>query len=152
MKLEIIFYRDKKECFMRAVRVIAWIARLALMATLVLGLLFWIAQMSLISFHALFGLIGVLSLLVLGLVAVSTRGIRLLGTLSMVYAFIVPAFGLTQSLILVGNLHWLIQTAHLLVGIGAMALVQGISTRYQRLKRAAPNAAEVQAPASQVAR
>ncbi len=126
---------------MRAVRIIAWIARLALMATLVLGLLFWIAQMSLISLHMLFGLIGVLSLLVLGTVAVFTRGIRLLGALSMVYAFIVPAFGLTQSLILVGNLHWLIQTAHLLVGIGAMALVQVISTRYRRLRRAASRAA-----------
>jgi len=122
------------------------------MATLVLGLLFWIAQISLISFHMLFGLIGVLSLLVLGTVAVFTRGIRLLGAGSMVYAFIVPAFGLTQSLILVGNLHWLIQTAHLLVGIGAMALVQVISTRYRRLKRAASNAAEVQAPASHIAR
>lgn len=32
---------------MRAVHIISWIARVALMATLVLGLLFWIAQMSL---------------------------------------------------------------------------------------------------------
>jgi hypothetical protein len=51
--------------------------------------------------------------------------------------FIVPAFGLTQSLILVGNLHWPIQTAHLLVGIGTMALVQVIEKRYRRLRRAA---------------
>src|SRR5713101_10104304 len=126
---------------MRAVRIISWIARVALMATLVLGLLFWIAQMSLISFHMLFGLIGVLSLLVLGMVAVFTRGIRLLGVGSMVYALIVPAFGLAQSLILVGNLHWLIQTAHLLVGIGAMALAQVIEKRYRRLRRAASGAA-----------
>ncbi len=88
---------------MGAVRIISWIARVALMATLVLGLLFWIAQMSLISFHMLFGLIGVLSLLVLGMVAVFTRGIRLLGVGSMMYALMVPALGLTQSLILVGN-------------------------------------------------
>jgi hypothetical protein len=120
----------------------------ALIATLALGLLFWIAQMSLISLHMLFGLIGVLSLLVLGTVAVFTRGIRLLGAGSMVYAFIVPAFGLTQSLILVGNLHWLIQTAHLLVGIGAMALVQVIEKRYQRLRRAASRAAGPRATVS----
>ena len=133
---------------MRAVRIISWIARVALIATLALGLLFWITQMSLISLHMLFGLIGVLSLLVLGTVAVFTRGIRLLGALSMVYAFIVPAFGLTQSLILVGNLHWLIQTAHLLVGIGAMALVQVIEKRYQRLRRAASRAAGPRATVS----
>ena len=126
---------------MRAVRIISWIARVALMTTMVLGLLFWIAQMSLISFHMLFGLIGALSLLVLGMMAVSTRGIRLLGVGSMIYALMVPAFGLTQSLILVGNLHWLIQTAHLLVGIGAMALAQVIEKRYRRLRRAASGAA-----------
>ena len=137
---------------MRAVRIISWIARVALMATLVLGLLFWIAQMSLISFHMLFGLIGVLSLLVLGMVAVFTRGIRLLGVGSMVYALIVPAFGLAQSLILVGNLHWLIQTAHLLVGIGAMALAQVIEKRYRRLRRAASGAAGHQTTAFQATR
>jgi hypothetical protein len=133
---------------MRAVRIVSWIARVALMATLALGLLFWITQISLISFHMLFGLIGVLSLLVLSTVAVFTRGIRLLGAGSMVYAFIVPAFGLTQSLILVGNLHWLIQTAHLLVGIGAMALAQVISTRYRHLRLAGSRAAEPRATVS----
>ncbi len=137
---------------MRAVRIISWIARVALMATLVLGLLFWITQIDIISIHMLLGLTGILSLLVLGTVAVFTRRIRLLGAGSMVYALMVPVFGLTQSMILVGNLHWLIQTAHLLVGLGAMALVQVISTRYRRLKRAASKAAEVQAPASHVAR
>jgi hypothetical protein len=118
---------------MRAVHIISWIARVALMATLVLGLLFWITDMSLISLHMLFGLIGVLSLLVLGMVAVFTRGLRLLGVGSMVYALIVLASGPTQDMILVGNMHWLIQTAHLLVGIGAMAVALVIDKRYRRL-------------------
>jgi hypothetical protein len=121
---------------MRAVHIISWIARVALMVTLVLGLLFWITDMSLISLHMLFGLIGVLSLLVLGMVAVFTRGLRLLGVGSMVYALMVLASGPTQDMILVGNLHWLIQTAHLLVGIGAMAVALVIDKRYRRLKLA----------------
>jgi hypothetical protein len=125
-----------KEFIMKAVHIISLIARVALMVTLVLGLLFWIAQMSLISLHILFGLVGVLSLLVLGMVAVFTRGLRLLGVGSMVYALIVLAFGLTQDMILVGNLYWLIQAAHLLVGIGAMAVALVIDKRYRRLKRA----------------
>jgi hypothetical protein len=121
---------------MRAVHIISWIARVALMATLVLGLLFWITDMSLISLHMLFGLIGVLSLLVLGMVAVFTKGLRLLGVGSMVYALIVLASGPTQDMILVGNLHWLIQTAHLLIGIGAMAVALVIDKRYRHLKLA----------------
>lgn len=53
----------------------------------------------------------------------------------MIYALLVPAFGLTQSMILVGPLHWLIQAAHLLVGIGAMVLVLRIEKRYRQLKQ-----------------
>ena len=36
---------------------------------------------------------------------------------------------------LVGNLHWLIQTLHLLVGIGAIALTGLLGVRYRTLKR-----------------
>ena len=131
---------------MKAVRLISVTARVALMATIVLELVFWIAQMPVLSrlltllvqihvtsMHEGFGLIGVLALLVLGSMAVWTRGIRLLGAGSMSYALLVPAFGLTQALILVGNLHWLVQAAHLLVGIGAMYLARGIEKRYQCL-------------------
>lgn len=117
---------------MRAVHIISWIARLAFMATLVLGLLFWIFHISFISVHMLLGLTGALALLVLGVVATFTPGIRPLGIGTVLYAFVLPTFGLTQSQILLGNLHWLIQTAHLLVGIGAMAVAQQLDKRYQR--------------------
>ena len=52
-----------------------------------------------------------------------------------------PEFGLTQSTLLIGSMHWLIQTAHLLVGLGALALIAGISTRYLRLKQPVPEVA-----------
>ena len=74
---------------------------------------------------------GVLSPLMLGTVAAFTGGIRLLGVGSMVDAVIVPVFGLTQSMILAGNLHWLFRTAHPLIGIGVMALAQMIDKRYR---------------------
>jgi hypothetical protein len=116
------------------VRILQWIARIAWLGALLLGLLFWITGIDLISLHMLFGLTLGLSLLMLGIVLVFTRGVRLLGIASMVYAFILPTFGLTQSSLLVGSLQWLIQLAHLLVGIGAIALVQVMSTRYEHLK------------------
>lgn len=119
---------------MITVRIIQWIAGLAGLAALTLGLLFWIAQIDLINIHMLLGLIVALALLVLGIVAVSTRGMRLLGAIGIVYALIVPVFGLTQARLLVGSTHWLIQAAHLLVGLGALALMGIIGTRYIRLK------------------
>jgi hypothetical protein len=132
---------------MRVVHIISLIARIALMITMVLGLLFWIAQVfawsallvflaqiGFPSIHEVFGTIGVLGLFILGGMAVFTKGSRWTGVGSILYAFLVPAFGMTQTMILVGNLHWLIQAAHLLAGIGAMYLVLGIEKRYQRLR------------------
>ena len=136
---------------MRTIRLISLIARVALMVTLALGLLYWIAQLFVWSgllvllvqigfpnIHEWFGITGVLGLLILGVMAVWTPGNRLLGAGGIIYALLVPAFGMTQTLILVGNLHWLIRAAHLLVGIGAMALAQAIEKRYRHLRKATP--------------
>src|SRR5947209_60445 len=120
---------------MIAVRIIQWIAGVAGLVALTLGLLIWFAQIDFINLHMLFGYIVALSLLVLGIVAIFTRGTRLLGAIGIVYAPIMVVFGLTQMTLLVGNMHWLIQTAHMLVGIGALALMGIISMRYVRLKQ-----------------
>lgn len=132
---------------MRVVHVTSLIARLALMVTMVLGLAFWIAQvfawngllifLAQIGFpgiHEVFGTIGVLGLFILAGMAVFIKGSRWLGVGGIFYAFLVPAFGMMQATILVGNLHWLIQAAHLLVGIGAMYLVLVTEKRYQHLR------------------
>jgi len=135
---------------MIAVRIIRGIAGVAGLGALTLGLLFWIANMNFISIHMLFGLTVALSLLILGIVGVFTRGLRLLGAIGIVYALILPVFGLTQATLLVGSMHWLIQTAHLLVGLGGLALAGIIGTRYLRLKSAAAKAAVPEAALSHV--
>ena len=52
-----------------------------------------------------------------------------------VYAIILLIFGESQTNMLVGNLHWLIQTLHTLVGIGAIVLTGFLGTRYRTLRR-----------------
>jgi hypothetical protein len=120
---------------MLVVRILTWIARIAWMGAIILGLLFWITGIDLISLHMLFGLTLGLSMIALGLMLLFRSGVRLLGIAGIVYAIILPIFGLTQTRLLIGNLHWLIQAAHLLVGIGAIALVQVMSTRYEHLEQ-----------------
>ena len=130
---------------MIAVRLMQWIGGLAGLGALALVLLFWIAQVNAINIHMLLGLIVALALLILGIVAVFTKGMRLLGAVGIVYALIVPVFGLTQATLLIGSMHWLIQTAHLLVGLGALALLGIIGTRYLRLKQTSTRDAVPQA-------
>jgi len=121
---------------MVVVRIIQWIAGIAGLGALALGLLFWIANISFINVHMLLGLTVALLLLLLSIVMIFTRGMRLLGAIGIVYALFVPAFGLNQATLLTGSLHWIIQVAHLLVGLGAVALVGIMGTRYTRLKLA----------------
>jgi hypothetical protein len=135
---------------MIAVRIIRVIAGIAGLGALTLGLLFWIVNMNFIGLHMLFGLIVALSLLILGMVGVFTRGMRLLGAIGIVYALFVPVFGVTQATLLVGSLHWLIQTAHLLVGLGALALIGVLSIRYLRLKQATARGAAPERVTAQV--
>ncbi len=116
-------------------RMIQVISGVAGLGALLLGLLIWIANINLISIHMLFGLIVTLTLLIMSIIAVSTRDLRIWGVVGIVYALLVPVFGLTQFNILTGNLHWLIQTAHMLVGIGALALTGMMGARYMALKR-----------------
>ncbi len=131
---------------MRTIHRISLISRVALMITLGLGLAFWLAQLFMwngllvflarIGFpgiHELIGTVGVLGLFILGSVAVFTKGSRALGVGSILYAILVPSLGLTQTLILVSDLHWVIRVIHLLVGIGAMMLILRVEKRYRSL-------------------
>src|SRR5712675_1013632 len=71
----------------------------------------------------MFGLIVALALLILAVMAVFSSGLRRLGAIGIVYALIVPIFGVTQQMILAGDLHWLIEAAHLVVGFGALMFI-----------------------------
>ncbi|GHO64449.1 hypothetical protein KSC_033410 [Ktedonobacter sp. SOSP1-52] len=120
---------------MRTTRIIQIIIGIAGLGALLLGLLSWIAQMNVTGIHMLFGLVLALTLLVMSILALMTRGMRVWGIVGIVYALLVPIFGVTQFTLLIGDLHWLIRTAHMLVGIGAMALAGTMSARYAVLKQ-----------------
>jgi hypothetical protein len=120
---------------MRALTAFDWILRLAGTVALVLGLLIWTFQLDVVSIHMLFGLAVALSLLVISILSALTRPLRALGIVGIVYAFVVPLLGINQETLVVGNLHWIIQVVHLLVGIGALALGGVLSTRYRLLRR-----------------
>ena len=105
------------------------------LCALVLGLFIWIANIDLTDIHMLFGLLVTLGLLVMSIIALTASGLRIWGMIGIVYAIVVLIFGVSHSTILVGNLHWLIQTLHTLVGIGAIVLTGLIGARYRTLKR-----------------
>ncbi|GHO57693.1 hypothetical protein [Ktedonobacter robiniae] len=118
------------------VHIIHWISNIAGAGALVLGLLHWFANISFLSAHMWFGLVVTLALLALSIVLLLTRGMRVAGALGIIYAMIIPLFGMNQFLLLIGDWHWLVRVAHLLVSAGAMGFVGIMSARYLKLKQA----------------
>jgi hypothetical protein len=121
-----------------ALRIATTIARMLLgisgPTALVLGVLFWTGNvLTLIPVHMLAGIVLVLALWTLAILATLSGVHRGLVALASVWGLIVPTLGLTQTQLLPGDAHWVIQILHLLVGIGAMALGQRLATRIKQI-------------------
>ena len=114
-------------------RLLQIIVGIAGLCALVLGLFIWIANSDLTDIHMLFGLLVTLGLLVMSVTALTASGLRIWGLVGIVYAIILLVFGEAQSNLLAGSLHWLIQTLHTLIGIGAIALTGFLGARYRTL-------------------
>jgi len=123
------------------VTIAQWLVRITGVLELILGLLFWTGDArSLIPVHMLLG-----TLLVLGLWLLAASASQLgvppgLTIGAAVLGLIVLLLGFTQTNLLPGGAHWIIQVLHLLVGIAAVASGEVIGGRLRRA-RAAPDTA-----------
>jgi len=97
---------------------------------LVLGGLFWTGNaLDLVPLHQTVGFLMVFGLWTLAALA-ARAGVRPpLVALAAVWGLIVPILGLTQTRLLVGSAHWLIEVLHLLVGLGAIGQAEALAAR-----------------------
>jgi hypothetical protein len=75
-----------------------------------------------IPVHVVMGGVLAVALFTLGVFALRAPLRRWLAILVLVWAIVMPAFGGSHTLLLRGSAHWTIEVAHLLLGVGAMAL------------------------------
>jgi hypothetical protein len=107
-----------------------WLVRLTGLFQIVTGLLFWTGNaLALIPFHMLSGLVLVLALWTIAFVALRAGVAPGLVGLSVLWGFLVVALGVTQTQLLPGELHWIIQVLHLLVGLVALGLADTMVRR-----------------------
>lgn len=115
-----------------------WLVRVTGLIQIVLGLLFWTGnQLTLVPVHILVGVILVLSLWTLAFAAARSGVEPGLVVVASLWGLLVVALGLTQSQILTGGAHWLIQVLHLLVGVAAIAQGEALGARIKRSATAA---------------
>jgi hypothetical protein len=107
---------------MSVLRVLNLLVRLGGTAALLLGLALWGGRLTgLLSIHMLLGVVVVLGLWGLAVMA-WRQGARGLAGLGLVWGLATLGLGPSQTRILVGEHHWIVQVAHLLLGLGAIAL------------------------------
>ena len=108
-------------------------------ALVVLGICFWTGHaLSLLQLHMTLGALFVVSLWVLAVIGLMGRGTRGMALVVLIWSLIVPALGVTQVTLLPGSDHWVVQVAHLLVGLIAVGLGHGLARRIGRQTAAPP--------------
>jgi len=115
------------------VTVVQMLVRLVGTIQLVLGVLFWTGNaLSLVPVHMLTGILLVLGLWIMAALAAVTRAAPGLGVVAVIWGLIVPALGVTQTALMPGDPHWVIQVVHLLTGLALLGLVERLAMRIKR--------------------
>jgi hypothetical protein len=104
--------------------------RVAGVLQLLLGLAFWTGNLlGLVDLHMLNGILLVLGLWTQAALAARAGVEPRLVAVAAVWGLVVVIVGLTQTDLLTGSLHWLIQVIHLLLGIGLLDLADTLATK-----------------------
>ena len=115
---------------MRTITGIQMAVRALGVVQLVLGILFWTGNaLGLVDLHQLIGILLVLGLWTQAVLAYRAGVPAGLVAAAAVWGLIVPIVGLTQTSLLTGSAHWVIQVIHLLLGIGLLGLAENLATR-----------------------
>src|SRR2546423_15114473 len=120
---------------MKVITIAVWVLRIAVLAAIILGILFWTGNaVNLIPVHMLIGIIAVLSLWVIGLAQGFIKGGSFgLALATFIGGLALPTVGLNQKQWLLGPSHWIIQAINLFLGPPAIGLAEMINGRTRRL-------------------
>jgi hypothetical protein len=110
-----------------------WVVRLAGLTQIVLGLTFWSGNaLSLIPVHMLIGMVVVLGLWFLVVFASRTGLHPALVALAFSWGLVLPVFGIAHIGLFPGRWHWIVQATHLLLGVWALRLAEGLAEHVLR--------------------
>jgi hypothetical protein len=108
---------------------------------IILGVLIWTGNFdSIIPLHRLIGFVLVAALWTLAWLAYESGVSPGLVVFAFLWGVLAPVLGLVQERLLTGGAHWVIQVAHLLVGLGLIGLGERLAPliKGRRTSLAAP--------------
>jgi len=107
-----------------------WVVRVTGAIQLVLGLVIWTGRADgLILLHILDGLVFVVALLAMTWFAARAGASRGLVAVTVVWALVLPVYGIVQAQLVPGSGHVIIDLVHLLLGLGAIGQGEALARR-----------------------
>src|ERR1700677_2766750 len=109
------------------INLLRWCIRIAWLAALVLGLLIWSGRLGgALNVHMTLGWVVAAALLILAVYGL-VSGVRIpLAIASLVWAPLTVYVGVMQNQLMPGSSHWMIETIHLLLGVGAIGMAEAL--------------------------
>ena len=104
-----------------------WGVRVAWLGALILGLMY-----RSLNFHMTLGWFVALSLVIFALYAFRARVRIPLAAVAVAWAAAVVYVGINQSQWMLDNNHWMIQTLHVLLGVGAIGIAEALAGAVSR--------------------
>lgn len=112
-----------------------WCVRIAGLAALILGVLLWRGMMAgSVNLHMSLGGLVAAVLAILALWAIVARVRVPMAAVSLVWAAATVYVGFMQANWLPGSRHWIVDTIHLLLGIGAMGMAEALGGAITRAR------------------
>ena len=116
------------------IRIASIVLSFAGLLALILGLLFWIGiALNSISLHMLLGLLAVGALWVIAIAqAFAKGGTWITAASALLVGALTLVIGMIQSSLVVGDLHWIVQVVHLILGILTIGVGHMAAARYRK--------------------
>jgi hypothetical protein len=116
------------------IRIASVVLSFAGLLALILGLLIWTnGALNLIQMHMLLGLLAVATLWVIAFGQVFSKGGSwLIAACALVIGAAMIIIGLTQSALILGAFHWVVQTLHLVLGLLVIGIGHMGAARYRK--------------------
>ncbi|HXV50336.1 MAG TPA: hypothetical protein VEB61_16125 [Candidatus Binatia bacterium] len=116
------------------IRIALIVLNLAGFLALIIGLLFWTGTaLNLVSLHMLLGFLTVGALWIIGIgQALDKGGSWIIAVLALALGTVAGYFGMIQSSLFAGEIHWVIEVSHLLLGLLTIGLGHMAAARHRK--------------------
>ena len=110
---------------MTASRALLILLRICAGIQVVLGVGFWTGHWyQLVNVHRTIGMVYVLTFWAIALLGMRTPSLRGLAIGSILWGVVIAGLGFSQQGILIGEYHWIVRVAHLVIALSAMPVAE----------------------------